>query len=160
MRFTIQATPRSKLRLDIAICSLVALTFILIIARVANKGTPSTRANTWGIAVCLKSAVSLAYQMVTGHVDRFKRWGSTKANKILTIIDTVFWFALFIISILGTSSSHSTSSRALGVIVILLALVLCAIDCVQSYICIRIRKHFKQYGVLPEETAMKSSGSV
>ncbi len=62
--------------------------------------------------------------MVTSHVDRFKKWGSTKVNKILTIIDTVFWFALFIISILGTSASHSTSSRALGVIIIILALVL------------------------------------
>lgn len=34
------------------------------------------------------------------------------------------------------------------------------IDCIQSYICIRIRKHFKQYGVLPEERAMKNSDSV
>lgn len=117
--------------------------------------------------------------MVTGHVDRFKRWGSTKVNKILTIIDTVFWFALFIIAILGTSSSHSTSSRALGAIIIILALVLwyvtstppfsrlepdrillSALDCIQSYICIRIRKYFKLYGVLPDEGAMKSSGSV
>lgn len=51
MRFPIESTSKNKLRLDIAICSLVALTFILIIARVANKGTPSTRSNTWGIAV-------------------------------------------------------------------------------------------------------------
>jgi hypothetical protein len=66
----------------------------------------------------------MTYQVVTGHVDRFKRWASTKANMILNIIDTVFWFALFIISIMGTSGAHSTSSRALGVIIVLLALVL------------------------------------
>lgn len=43
--------PRTKFRLHIAIGSLVALTFILIIARVADSGTPRTRTNTWGIAV-------------------------------------------------------------------------------------------------------------
>lgn len=66
----------------------------------------------------------MAYQVVTAHAARFKRWASSKANMILNIIDTVFWFALFIISIMGTSGSHSTSSRALGAIIIILALVL------------------------------------
>lgn len=46
-----EPTQRNKFRLDIAIGSLLLVTFILTIARVANKGTPSSRANTWGIAV-------------------------------------------------------------------------------------------------------------
>ncbi|KAF3387358.1 hypothetical protein F1880_000135 [Penicillium rolfsii] len=155
----IQPTVRNKLRLDIGICSLVVLTFILIIARVATKGTPSQRTNTWGIAVCLKSVVSLSYQMITGHVDRFKRWGSTKANKILSIIETIFYFVLVIISILGTSSAKSTSSRTLGAIIIILALILFTLDCIQTYICIHIRRYYKQYGCLPDEGAAKNSGS-
>lgn len=66
----------------------------------------------------------MAYQICTGHVDRLKKWHSTKFNVVLNVIDTVFWFALFIISILGAAVSRSTSSRVLGVIVILLTIVL------------------------------------
>ncbi|EED22363.1 hypothetical protein TSTA_096120 [Talaromyces stipitatus ATCC 10500] len=142
MKFAIQPTSKTKLRLDIALYSLVALTFILIIVRVANKGTPSSR--------CLKPAVFLAYQIVTGHVDRFKRWRSIKVNKILTIIDTVFWFALFIITISGTSSSHSTISRALGAIIIILALILC-------YVCIRIRKREEDGDTSVDTIALQSA---
>lgn len=40
-----------KKRLYITIGSLILVTFVLIIARIADKGTPSTRTNTWGIAV-------------------------------------------------------------------------------------------------------------
>lgn len=43
--------PTLKKRLYITIASLILLTFVLIIARIADKGTPSTRTNTWGIAV-------------------------------------------------------------------------------------------------------------
>ncbi|KAJ5241438.1 uncharacterized protein N7469_003029 [Penicillium citrinum] len=123
-RIPIEPSQRNKFRLDITIASLLAVTFILIISRIAIKGTPSTRTNTWGIAVCIKSAFFLAYQLTTAHVERFKRWASTKANKILVIIDTLFWFALFIITILGTAGSHSTASRALGAIIVILVLVL------------------------------------
>jgi hypothetical protein len=50
-RMPIEPTRRNKFRLDITIGSFLAVTLILIIARIANKGTPSTRTNTWGIAV-------------------------------------------------------------------------------------------------------------
>ncbi|CAG7920438.1 unnamed protein product [Penicillium olsonii] len=159
MKFPIQPTQTNKFRLDITIGSLLLVTFILIIARVANKGTPSSRTNTWGIAVCVKSAVFLAYQLCTAHVERLKRWASTKANKILTIIDTVFWFALFIITIMGTSGSHSTSSRALGVVIAILVLVLCACSALDVYICFRLRSYFKRHGMLPSE-APKAPGCV
>lgn len=59
----------------------------------------------------------MAYQILTTHMDRLKRWASTKAYMILNIIDTVSWFALFIITILGTTGSTSEISRALGGIV-------------------------------------------
>lgn len=45
--------PRLKRRLHIVIASLIALTFILIIARLATPGTPVTRTNIWGIVVVL-----------------------------------------------------------------------------------------------------------
>ncbi|KAL4772872.1 hypothetical protein BDW60DRAFT_206637 [Aspergillus nidulans var. acristatus] len=151
--------PRTKLKLHIIIGALVLVTFILTIARVADSGTPRARTNTWGIAVCVKSAVFMAYQVLTAHVDRLKRWANTKVNVVLNIIDTVFWFALIIISIMGTIGSRSVSSRALGAIIIILAIVLCPLAGFFSWVCIRERRHYKQYGVLPGK-AGKGAGVV
>ncbi|KAL4922613.1 hypothetical protein BDW62DRAFT_171384 [Aspergillus aurantiobrunneus] len=154
-----QDIPRIKFRLHIAIGVLVLITFILAIARIADRGTPPSRTNTWGIAVCAKSAVFMAYQVATSHVTRLKRWASTKVNVVLNVIDTVFWFALFIISILGTMGSRSTSSRALGAVIIILAFVLCPIAGFFSFVCIKERRYYKQHGMVPGEAA-KYSGVV
>jgi hypothetical protein len=43
--------PRAKFRLHIIAGALILLTFILVIVRVADSGTPRSRTNTWGIAV-------------------------------------------------------------------------------------------------------------
>ncbi|GIK03364.1 hypothetical protein Aspvir_007433 [Aspergillus viridinutans] len=120
-----------KLRLHIIVGVLLFLNFVLIIARIANKGTPKTRSNTWGIVV------------------RFKRWASEKAYMILNLIDTVFWFALFIITILGTVGAHSPSSGALGGIVATISIILCGLVGFLTFICFRGWRYFKQYGVLP-----------
>ncbi|OOF92576.1 hypothetical protein ASPCADRAFT_21072, partial [Aspergillus carbonarius ITEM 5010] len=140
---------RLKRRLHILIASLISLIFILIIARLAIPGTPVTRTNVWGIAVCIKAAVFLAYQVLTTYKDRFKRWASPRANMILDIIDTVFWFALFIISIIGASGGRSAGSKALGAIVAILALVLCGVVGFLSFICVQDYRYFKVHGVVP-----------
>ncbi|KAL6232831.1 hypothetical protein BDW75DRAFT_246902 [Aspergillus navahoensis] len=151
--------PRTKLKLHIIIGALVLLTFILTIARVADSGTPRARTNTWGIAVCVKSAVFMAYQVLTAHVDRLKRWANTKVNVVLNIIDTVFWFALIIISIMGAIGSRSVSSRALGAIVVILAIFLCPLAGILSWICIRERRYYKIHGAFPGR-AGKMDGAV
>ncbi|RDH19317.1 Ubiquitin-conjugating enzyme family protein [Aspergillus niger] len=138
--------PRLKRRLHIVIASLIALTFILIIARLATPGTPVTRTNIWGIVVCLKAALFLTYQVLTTYKDRFKRWASLKANMILDIIDTLFWFALFIISIIGASGGHSAASKTLGAFVAILSLVLCGVVGLLSYLCILDYRYFKAHG--------------
>lgn len=51
MKLSIFGRSVTKSRLHIIIGGLVFLVFILTVARLAVKGTPSTRANTWGIAV-------------------------------------------------------------------------------------------------------------
>ncbi|KAJ5391566.1 hypothetical protein N7509_007056 [Penicillium cosmopolitanum] len=101
MKLSIFGRSVTKSRLHIIIGGLVFLVFILTVARLAVKGTPSTRANTWGIAV-----------------------GSTKANMILNIVDTIFWLALFIITIMGSIGAASEASRALGGIIATLAATL------------------------------------
>ncbi|RAK98146.1 uncharacterized protein BO80DRAFT_362447 [Aspergillus ibericus CBS 121593] len=139
--------PGLKRRLHILIASLISLTFILIIARLAIPGTPVTRVNVWGIVVCIKAAVFLTYQVLTIYKDRFKRWASPKAYMVLDIIDTVFWFALFIISILGASGGSSAGSKALGAIVAILSLVLCGVVGFLSFLCVQDYRHFKVHGV-------------
>jgi hypothetical protein len=62
--------------------------------------------------------------MLTAHVERFKKWASTKANMILNIVDTVFWLALFIITIMATMGATSEASRALGGIIATLVAIL------------------------------------
>lgn len=52
---------------------------------------------------CLKAALFLTYQILTTHFTRFQKWASLKTYMILDIIDTVFWFALFAISVSGGS---------------------------------------------------------
>ncbi|RHZ65180.1 uncharacterized protein CDV56_106857 [Aspergillus thermomutatus] len=89
MNLAFENHPKIKLRLHVTIGALLFLNFVLIIARIANKGTPKTRSNTWGIAVCLKAAIFLAYQVLTAHAERFKRWASAKAYMILNFIDTI-----------------------------------------------------------------------
>jgi hypothetical protein len=135
MNLSNERSPVIKFRLHIIIGALLLIVFILLIARIADSGTPKTRTNIWGIVVvsyfptyilissaefintqpkCIKSAVFMAYQIMTTHMDRLKRWASTKTYMILNTIDTVFWFALFVITIMGTRGSTTGSSRALG----------------------------------------------
>ncbi|KAL2822417.1 hypothetical protein BJX63DRAFT_426988 [Aspergillus granulosus] len=152
-----EAIPRTKFRLHIVIGTLILLTFILAIVRIADSGTPSSRTNTWGIAVCLKSAVFMAYQITTAHIDKLKRWANTKVNVVLNVIDTVFWFALFVITIMGAQGSHSTSSKALGAIIIILALILCGLAGFLSFACIKERRYYKQHGMLPGKVAQHTA---
>ncbi|KAJ0417960.1 hypothetical protein BJY00DRAFT_315357 [Aspergillus carlsbadensis] len=165
--------PRTKFRLHIITGALILLTFILAIVRIADSGTPRARTNTWGIAVTLKSAVFMAYQVSTTHVEKLKRWANTKVNVVLNIIDTVFWFALFVITIMGARGSTSTSSKAVGAIIIILAFILwyvffCAVAGVKglifgffssglagflSFVCIKERRYYKQHGTVPGKAA-------
>ncbi|KAL2819069.1 hypothetical protein BDW59DRAFT_165223 [Aspergillus cavernicola] len=152
--------PRTKFRLHIAIGVLIAVTFILSIARAVDNGTPRGRLNTWGIIVCVKSSVFMAYQIVTGHIEKMKRWGNTRVNVVLNVIDTVFWSALFVFSIMGAMAARSTSSKALAAIVIIVALILCPLAAFLSFMCIRERRYFKQHGVLPGQAPKYASGAV
>ncbi|KAJ9491849.1 hypothetical protein VN97_g1423 [Penicillium thymicola] len=149
MDLSIERSPVLKFRLHILIGAWVFIVLIFIIARIANSGTPKTRTNVWGIAVCLKSAVFMACQIMTTHMDRLKRWASTKAYMILNIIDTVFWFALFIITIMGTTGSTSESSRALGGITATLVFFVCGFSGLLAFVSIRDRRFFKAHGFLP-----------
>ncbi|KAJ5251092.1 hypothetical protein N7489_001502 [Penicillium chrysogenum] len=149
MDLSIQRSPVIKFRLHIIIGTLLLIVFILIIARITDSGTPKTRTNIWGIVVCIKSAIFMAYQIMTSHMDRLKRWASAKVYMILNIIDTVFWFALFVITIMGTRGSTTGSSRALGGVAATLVFFLCGFTGLLAFVSIRDRRFFKAHGFLP-----------
>ncbi|CAP96184.1 Pc21g12870 [Penicillium rubens Wisconsin 54-1255] len=149
MDLSIQRSPVIKFRLHIIIGTLLLIVFILIIARITDSGTPKTRTNIWGIVVCIKSAIFMAYQIMTSHMDRLKRWASAKVYMILNIIDTVFWFALFVITIMGTRGSTTGSSRALGGVAATLVFFLCGFAGLLAFVSIRDRRFFKAHGFLP-----------
>ncbi|KAL4910527.1 hypothetical protein BDW74DRAFT_164428 [Aspergillus multicolor] len=142
-----ESIPRTKFRLHVVIGVPVLITFILTIARIADSGTPRARTNTWGIAVCLKSAVFMAYQLLTTHVTRLKRWANTKMYITLNVIDTVFWFALVVISIMGAMGSTSVSSRALGAVLVILAIGLVPLSGALAWVCILERREMERGGL-------------
>ncbi|CAG8048394.1 unnamed protein product [Penicillium nalgiovense] len=149
MNLSIQNSPVIKFRLHIIMGALLLIVFILLIARFADSGTPKTRTNVWGIVVCIKSAVFMAYQIMTTHMSRLKRWASTKVYMILNAIDTVFWFALFVITIMGTRGSTTGSSQALGGVAATLVFFLCGLTGFLTFVCIRDWRFFKAHGFLP-----------
>lgn len=73
---------------------------------------------------CIKAASFLAYQVLTTYHPKLQKWASLKVNMTLDIIDTVFWFALLIISIMGAAGGESVNSQALGAVVAGLVAVL------------------------------------
>lgn len=66
----------------------------------------------------------MTYQIVTTHANKFKKWASLKAYMILNIIDTIFYFALFILTCMSTARACSGSSCPLGGIVATLTIFL------------------------------------
>jgi hypothetical protein len=51
MNLSNERSPVIKFRLHIIIGALLLIVFILLIARIADSGTPKTRTNIWGIVV-------------------------------------------------------------------------------------------------------------
>lgn len=66
----------------------------------------------------------MAYQVITTHVDRFRKWASLRAYKIIDCMEIVFWFVVVIISFMGVSARCDGTACALAVIVALIAMVL------------------------------------
>lgn len=135
-----------KKKVHIAQLSIVALMIILSGARVAvkPKGIPVTRADTIGIVmVCpkydsatrndlsnfmsaqgIKTLVVITYQLVTTHVQKFKKWASPKAYFVLNFMEILFWFVVIIVTFMGISNYCRGASCGLSWIVVLIAAAL------------------------------------
>lgn len=99
----------------------VTLPIVMVIAVIFYPTThPLTRFYLQGI----KSLVVLSYQIVTTHIDRFKKWRSLKAYAILNCLEIMFWFVVVILSFMGVTSTCVGTSCAMASLVSILSLVL------------------------------------
>ncbi|KAL5615797.1 hypothetical protein FOBRF1_004545 [Fusarium oxysporum] len=127
----------------------ITIAFILGIAKVATKpsGIPMTRSDIMAITMSLKSYAFLAYEYVTQKLDKFKRFGSLKANAILNTMDIVFWAVVMGLAFNMATKVCIGANCALGIIVGLVALVVAFVNFWAAVIAWKDHKYFKRNGV-------------
>ena len=142
-----------KFRMHITQIVLIVLAIILSIGRVTIRNPPATRSNTVAITMVrqlsfsrekphstrvahytwsreisqtkqgIKSLVVIAYQLLTEHRARFRKWASTKANAILNSVEVVFWLAVLVVTGMGVGRA-SGAAAALSALTLILAIAL------------------------------------
>jgi len=80
---------------------LVLAAFIIGCTLLADNSMPRSRSTTLILVYSIKSALFIAYQCITKHVERFRRFASLKAYMIMDTLDCLLWFTAFIISVMG-----------------------------------------------------------
>ncbi|KAJ3461327.1 hypothetical protein MRS44_009880 [Fusarium solani] len=142
--------PHWKTRVHIGMMVLIVAVIALTGARIATKpkGTPTTRSDTLGITMAVKSIVFLIYQLLTDKVDRFRKWRSLKAYAILNTMEIVFWFVVVIITFMGISRFCQGASCAFAWFVALNGFLLMATSFWAAVICWKDHKYFKSTGVV------------
>ncbi|RYC88355.1 hypothetical protein BFJ63_vAg8753 [Fusarium oxysporum f. sp. narcissi] len=127
----------------------ITLAFILGIAKVAAKpsGIPMTRSDIMAITMSLKSYAFLAYEHLTQKADKFKRFGSLKANAILNTMDIVFWAVVMGLAFNMATRVCIGANCAIGILVGLVALVVTVVNFWAAVIAWKDHKYFKNNGV-------------
>ncbi|KAM5344763.1 hypothetical protein ACJ41O_010625 [Fusarium nematophilum] len=140
--------PHWKTRVHIGQLLLVVLVIALTGARMATKpaGVPTSRSDTIGITMAVKTIIVLLYQIVTEKADRFKKWGSFKAYAILNTLEIVFWFAVVIVTFMGISAFCQGANCAFAWFVALNGFLLMFTSFWAAVIAWKNHKYFKQTG--------------
>ncbi|PLB43220.1 hypothetical protein P170DRAFT_481166 [Aspergillus steynii IBT 23096] len=114
---------RWKLPLHCLQILLVVIVIGLTIPRMLMKNQPRTRATSMGLGMGAKSLVIIAYQLLTEHVDRLRRWASFKAFTILNALEIVFWAAVAFLNIQVNVKTCVAPGCEMGWAVMVVALV-------------------------------------
>ncbi|EWY83041.1 hypothetical protein FOYG_15117 [Fusarium oxysporum NRRL 32931] len=87
---------RLKLPLHLVELLLIISVLILSVIRMLKqpKNAPRSRSNTMALGMSAKSLIILLYQLLSEHVQAFKKWSSLKAYVILNALEIVFWAAV------------------------------------------------------------------
>ncbi|KAL6404541.1 hypothetical protein AUP68_13934 [Ilyonectria robusta] len=158
--------PEWKTRVHIGQILLVVLVIGLTGARVATKpaGVPTSRSDTIGITMAVKTIIVLLYQLLTEKADRFKKWGSLKAYAILNTLEIVFWFVVIIVTFMGVSTFCQGANCAFAWLVALNGFLLMFTSFWAAVISWKNHNYFKSTGVVrgaavPQYAANNSSFS-
>ncbi|KAI5369526.1 hypothetical protein Slin15195_G004020 [Septoria linicola] len=119
--------------------ALILSAIVLSIGRLTIKSPPPSRANVLSITMGIKSLIVIAYQYLTEHKARFKKWASSKANAILNSMEVVFWLTVVIVTG-GLVGRETGAATALSTSILLLALTLCLISAWVAVISIKIHR--------------------
>ncbi|KAM5341162.1 hypothetical protein ACJ41O_015271 [Fusarium nematophilum] len=147
MAFSSLFSPRFKLPIHIAELLIIFGVLGLSGARLLMKDTPPGRSTTMGLGMSAKSLIILLYQLLTAHVDRFRRWGSLKAYWILNALEIVFWAAVAFMTMQGNTKVCVGTSCALGWVIVVLAVLLSILAKMVTVITFLDWRFFKKHGV-------------
>ncbi|KAI0593271.1 hypothetical protein F4775DRAFT_521335 [Biscogniauxia sp. FL1348] len=140
-------TPRFKLVVHLVDLGMVIAAMIFSIVRIAtrDKTRPMTRTDTMALAMGAKSLIIIAYQLLSEHSRRFKKWESKKANLILNCLEILFWAAVAFMAI--QSNTMQTCSGATCLVnwaIVVLAIQVSMISALLSYLSSREYKEFRE----------------
>ncbi|OLN81892.1 hypothetical protein CCHL11_07045 [Colletotrichum chlorophyti] len=138
---------RIKFPIHIAQIALVVAALGLSVGRIFLPNAPRGRSGTMALGMAAKSLIFIAYQLLTEHVSKFKRWASLKANLILNAMEIVFWAAVVYMTIQSQSQVCIGISCTLGWIIVVVGILVSMLAGYATIISWLDFRHFRQHGV-------------
>ncbi|KAI4601671.1 hypothetical protein KJ359_011802 [Pestalotiopsis sp. 9143b] len=123
MAITQFLSSRYVLAIHIVQLFLVMTVIILAVVRIFLKGGQLRRNDTMALSMGAKSLVILAYELITEHWSRARRWASLKANTILNCLEILFWAAIAYLAIASNVSSCVSTGCTLNWVIVAFAII-------------------------------------
>ncbi|VUC35631.1 unnamed protein product [Clonostachys rosea] len=139
---------RLKLPLHLVELFLIIAVLILSVVRMLKQppNAPRGRSNTMALGMSAKSLVILLYQLLSEHVQAFKRWSSLKAYVILNALEIVFWGAVVFMMIQANINFCEGFTCTLSWVVCVLGIIMSTIAFYLTIITWLDFRHFRANG--------------
>ncbi|QKD62216.2 uncharacterized protein FOBCDRAFT_108550, partial [Fusarium oxysporum Fo47] len=139
---------RLKLPLHLVELLLIFSVLILSVVRMLKlpKNAPRGRSNTMALGMSAKSLIILLYQLLSEHLQAFKKWSSLKAYVILNALEIVFWAAVAFMMIQANLKFCEGFTCILTWIVCVLGVVMSIVASYLTVITWLDFRHFRAHG--------------
>ncbi|CAJ0538533.1 Ff.00g065940.m01.CDS01 [Fusarium sp. VM40] len=127
---------------------LIVAVLILSVVRMLKqpKNAPRGRSTTMALGMSAKSLIILLYQLLSEHVQAFKKWSSLKAYVILNALEIVFWGAVAFMMIQANLKFCEGFTCILSWIVCVLGIIMSTIASYLTVITWLDFRHFRANG--------------
>ncbi|RMJ04640.1 hypothetical protein CDV36_014688 [Fusarium kuroshium] len=98
------------------------------------------------LGMAAKSLIIILYQILSDHVQAFKKWSSLKAYVILNALEIVFWGAVVFMMIQANIKFCEELSCILSWIVVVLGIVMSTLASYMTIVTWLDFRHFRTYG--------------